>query len=104
MTTPPAKDQTEDVENIKYPFGLLVRVLAATEVVHEYSKASAASPAAVPTSEFKAKLDPLLGPRREVSPPASRTSGSFTGTRRYARWWRAPSRSARSCSTRPRRG
>ncbi len=27
MTTPPAEDQTEDVENMKYPFGLLDKMI-----------------------------------------------------------------------------
>jgi hypothetical protein len=64
-TTPAAKSQVRDVDG-PFPFGLLVLILEAEEVMHAYTEAGKSVNAA-PTATFKAVLDPLLGPLRKLN-------------------------------------
>ncbi len=65
-TTPPAVSQARDIDGRRLPFGLLVLVLEAEEVVRAYTEAGKNASVA-PTAAFKALMDPLLGPLRKLN-------------------------------------
>ncbi len=58
-TTPPALSQARDIDGRRLPFGLLVLVLEAEEIVLAYIEAGKSASVA-PTAAFKAMMDPLL--------------------------------------------